>query len=178
VCWIPTSILNRFKIEMVHVVKAVFIVTTVQQNLSTLFVASNFFVPWIAVKPMLRNKEKVSLSPQNRGVTSTEVTDTEIMWAFFQNQILCPMNGGVLSKEVSQRRNSTVTKKSFLPLWPWQQQILFHLFCTLIMADHHSIFFLKQSNKVRIRSHRIPHNSGWLRLNNSQKLETHVYYSL
>ena len=33
--------------------------------------------------------------PLNRDVPSILVTDTKIMWAFFQHQILCLLNGGV-----------------------------------------------------------------------------------
>ena len=32
--------------------------------------------------------------PLNRGVSLREVMDTKIMWALFQDQILCPLNGG------------------------------------------------------------------------------------
>ena len=39
--------------------------------------------------------------PLNRGVPSIEVTDTKIMWTFLRDQILCPLNGDVPSKEVS-----------------------------------------------------------------------------
>ena len=49
--------------------------------------------------------------PLNRGVPSTEVTDTKkITWAFyiFQEQILCLLNGGDPWMEVCQRRGSTV----------------------------------------------------------------------
>ena len=46
--------------------------------------------------------------PPNRGVLSIEVTDTKIMWALFQDQILCPLNGCVPWIEVSQMRGSTV----------------------------------------------------------------------
>ena len=46
--------------------------------------------------------------PLNRGVPLREVMDTNIMWALFQDQILCPLNGCVPWIEVSQRRGSTV----------------------------------------------------------------------
>ena len=46
--------------------------------------------------------------PLNRGVSLREVMDTKIMWALFQDQILCPLNGYVPWIEVSQRRGSTV----------------------------------------------------------------------
>ena len=47
--------------------------------------------------------------PLNRVVPSIEETDwTKIMWTFFQDQILCPLKGGVPWIEVSQRRGSTV----------------------------------------------------------------------
>ena len=33
--------------------------------------------------------------PLNRGVPSIKLTNTKIMWTFFQDQILCPLNRGV-----------------------------------------------------------------------------------
>ena len=48
--------------------------------------------------------------PLNRDVPSIEVADTKITRAFFRDQILCPLNGGVPGKEMSQRRGSTVFK--------------------------------------------------------------------
>ena len=38
--------------------------------------------------------------PLNRGVPSTEVTNIKVMWTFFQDQILCALNGGVPRIEV------------------------------------------------------------------------------
>ena len=49
------------------------------------------------VKTMFLESEKV------QGVPSIEVTKTKIMWTFFQDQILCPLNGGVPWIEVSQK---------------------------------------------------------------------------
>ena len=46
--------------------------------------------------------------PLNRGVPSLEGIDTKIVWTFFRDQILCPLNGGDPWIEVSQRRGSTV----------------------------------------------------------------------
>lgn len=44
--------------------------------------------------------------PLNRGISSIKVTDTKTMWAFFRDQILCQLNGGVRWIEVSQKRGS------------------------------------------------------------------------
>ena len=41
--------------------------------------------------------------PLNRGVASIEVTDTKCKWTFFQDQNLCPLNGGVPLIEVSHQ---------------------------------------------------------------------------
>ena len=46
------------------------------------------------VKPGFWVPEKVSF-PLNRDAPSIAVTDSEIMWTFFQDQILYPLNGGV-----------------------------------------------------------------------------------
>ena len=54
--------------------------------------------------------QKKSPFPLNRDVPSIEVADTKITRAFFRDQILCPLNGGVPWKEVSQRRGSAVFK--------------------------------------------------------------------
>ena len=54
--------------------------------------------------------QKKSLFPLNRGVPSIEVADTKITRAFFRDQILCPLNGGVPGKAMSKRRGSTVFK--------------------------------------------------------------------
>ena len=51
----------------------------------------------------------------NRDVSSIAVTDTKIMWMFFWEQSLCPLNEGVSWIEVSQRRGSTV----YLTIIPW-----------------------------------------------------------
>ena len=49
------------------------------------------------VKPGFRDQKKCPFS-LNRGVPSIEVIVTKIIWAFFWDQILCPLNKGV-SKE-------------------------------------------------------------------------------
>ena len=50
--------------------------------------------------------------PLNSGVPSLGVTDTKIMWTFFCDQSLCPLNGGVPRMEVSQRRGFSVCYKN------------------------------------------------------------------
>ena len=47
-------------------------------------------VPWKEVKTGFQNPEKASPSLEYRGVPIIDVTNREIMWAFFRHQILCP----------------------------------------------------------------------------------------
>ena len=42
--------------------------------------------------------QKTCPFPLNRGVPSIEVTDSQIMWTFFRDQILCPGNRRVPKK--------------------------------------------------------------------------------
>ena len=58
-------------IQLIHVLKAVAIVTSEHLNFSTIFVVSLFLiakagwhVDWMEVKPTFRDPEKVSSSPQ------------------------------------------------------------------------------------------------------------------
>ena len=53
----------------------------------------------------------VSLFPEIIEPPSTEVKNTKIMWTFFRDKILCPLNGSVPWTEVSQRRGTTAFKK-------------------------------------------------------------------
>ena len=46
------------------------------------------------LNPDFRSQKKCSFS-LTRGVSSIEVTNTKMMLPFFQDQILCPLNGGV-----------------------------------------------------------------------------------
>ena len=50
-----------------------------------------------------------------QGVPSIEVTKTKIMWTFFQDQILCPLNGGVPWIEVSQKEKFHGTRSKGWP---------------------------------------------------------------
>ena len=132
VCWIATSAVHRFEWNS-SVVKAVIIVTGVHLNLSTLFVASRFlsaklFPEW-RLNPDFGTQKRCPF-PLNRCVPSTEVTDTKLMWTFFRDQILCPLNGGVPWIKVSQRRRSTVPVQCFestciyVIVWPvWLNRV-------------------------------------------------------
>ena len=62
------------------------------------------------------------LCPLNRGVSSIDVTNTKIIWTFFWDQILCSLSGGVPWIELYQRRGSTVRLFLFLLLMQpvWQ----------------------------------------------------------
>ena len=77
VCWIPTSAVHWFK-WVIHVLKAVAIVTSEQLNLSMIFVVSHFWLLHvIKVSPEWKlNQCKVSrLRKSIPGVPSIEVTN-------------------------------------------------------------------------------------------------------
>ena len=96
-------------VGVVHILKAITILTGEQWNLSTLFVVSHFSSTKVSPGRRLKLDSRKSVPfPLNRGVSSTEVTNIKIMWTFFRDQILCPPNGGVPWIDVSQRRSSTV----------------------------------------------------------------------
>ena len=67
------------------------------------------FVPWNHPTTILSPiAEKVSLSLK-KGVPSVKATDIKITWlTFFQDQILCPLNGVIPWIEVPKRRYSTI----------------------------------------------------------------------
>ena len=79
----------------------------VNTNVLTIFVASHSLISKVSpewrVNPGFVTQKKCPF-PLNRRVPTTEVKDTKIMWTFFRDQILCPLNGGVLWIEVFQRR--------------------------------------------------------------------------
>ena len=81
VCWIPTSI-----------------VTSEHFKLSTILRSVTF---WLLTCP-LNGGETQFLGPR------IQVTNTEIMWTFFRDQVLCLLNWGVTWIEVSQRKYSTI----------------------------------------------------------------------
>ena len=103
-------------VGVVHVLKAITILTSEQWNLSTLFVVSHFSSTKVSPGRRLKPGSRKSVPfPLNRGVPSTEVTNIKIMWTFFRDQNLCPLNGGVPWIDVSQRRSSTVL------LYSWEK---------------------------------------------------------
>ena len=62
----------------------------------------------IIVQQFCRRLQKKCPFPLKKGVPSVKVTDIKIMWlTFFQDQILCPLNGGIPWIEVPKRRDST-----------------------------------------------------------------------
>ena len=74
------------------------ILAGVHLNLSTLFVVSHFSSAKVSPKWRLNlcfGTQNKCPFPLNRGVPSTEVTNTKIRWPFFRDQILCPLNGDV-----------------------------------------------------------------------------------
>ena len=102
VCWKIPQVHYIDLSEIVHFVKAVIIVTSVHLNLSQ-FLVSHFLRTKVSPKWSLNQgfgTQKKCPFPRNRGVSSTEVTETKIMWTFFQDKIVCPLNGGVPKEEV------------------------------------------------------------------------------
>ena len=96
VCWIPTSAVHPFKwVTVIHILpKGVTIVSS-----------EHFLWPvtfWLLIRcpewrlnPGFRTQKKCPF-PLISSVPSVEVTNIEIMWTFSRDQILCPLNGGVL----------------------------------------------------------------------------------
>ena len=67
-------------------------------KISTLFVVSHFLSAMVSREWRLNlgfGIQKRGPFPLNRGVPSIEVSDTKIMWAFYRDQSLCPLNEGV-----------------------------------------------------------------------------------
>ena len=82
--------------------------------LSTIFVISHLLIAKMSLEWRLNlgfGAQKQCPFLLNRGVPRTEVTNTKIMWTFFQDQILrrCPLNRGV----PKERFQCTINK--------WQQ---------------------------------------------------------
>ena len=103
--------------EIVHVLKAVTIVTSVRLNsLSMIFVVSHFLIAKVSPKwrltPGFGIQKKCPFPLVNRGVLSIEVANTKIMWTFLRDKILCPLNRGVPRIKVSQRRGFTIILSS------------------------------------------------------------------
>ena len=103
--------------EIVHVLKAVTVVTSVRlNNLSMIFVVSHFLIAKVSPKwrlnPGFGIQKKCSFPLVNRGVPSIEVANTKIMSTFLRDKVLCPLNRGVSWLKVSQRRGFTVILSS------------------------------------------------------------------
>ena len=87
---------------------------TLLNTVSTIIVVSHFltflsakvFPEW-KLNPGFGTQKKCFF-PLNKSIPSIEVTNTKILWTFFRDQILSPLNGAVPWIEVSQRRGSTV----------------------------------------------------------------------
>ena len=101
--------------EMVHNLKAFAIwQENTPKTVSTIIVVSQFstflsakvFPEW-KLNPGFGTQKKCFF-PLNKSIPSVEVTNTKILWTFFRDQILSPLNGAVPWIEVSQRRGSTV----------------------------------------------------------------------
>ena len=70
------------------------------------FLSDKVFPEW-KLNPGFGTQKKCFF-PLNKSIPSVEVTNTKILWTFFRDQILSPLNGAVPWIEVSQRRSSTV----------------------------------------------------------------------
>ena len=117
-CRISTNTVHRFKWDSSECESSHYCDKCTRIVINPLYDQSRFEcigVPWMEVKPRFRDPEKVSF-PLNRDVPSIGVTDLEIMWTFFQDQILYPLNGGVSWIEASQRRGPTVVEMTFGPV--------------------------------------------------------------
>ena len=87
---------------------------TLLKTVSTIIVVSQFltflsarvFPEW-KLNPGFGTQKKCFF-PLNKSILSVEVTNTKILWTFFRDQILSPLNGAVPWIEMSQRRGSTV----------------------------------------------------------------------
>ena len=67
-------------------------------KMSTLFVVSQVLGAKVSSEWRLNlgfGTEKMCPFSLNRGVPLIQVTDTKIIWVFFRDQSLCPLNGGV-----------------------------------------------------------------------------------
>ena len=88
------------------------IVTCEHLNLSTIFCGQSLLRAKLSFEWRLSpgfGTQKKCPFPRNGGVPTTELTNSKIMWTFFRDQILSPLNGDVPWTEVSQRRGSTVS---------------------------------------------------------------------
>ena len=105
--------------EIVQFSKAPIILISVHLKISTLCVVSH--VLSVKVSPEWKSNpgfgtQKTCPFPLNRVVPSTEETDSKIMWTFFRDQILCPLEWRCplnrrVRERMSQRRGSTVFRK-------------------------------------------------------------------
>ena len=67
-------------------------------KMSTLFVVSHVLSAKVSSERRLNlsfGNQKMCPFSLNGGVPLIEVTDIRIIWVFFQDQSLCPLNGGV-----------------------------------------------------------------------------------
>ena len=82
--------------EIVCVLKAVAMIVTNEHSLNQwyLWPVSTKVSPGWTLNLGFATQKKCALH-LNRGVPSIEVTDTKIVWKFFWDQNLCPLNGGV-----------------------------------------------------------------------------------
>ena len=111
VCWIPISVVHLFKL-----VSSCFgnrrycdlwTLKLINDFLWSVSLRVKLSFEW-RLSPGFGTQKKCPF-PRNGGVPTTELTNSKIMWTFFRDQILSPLNGDVPWTEVSQRRGSTVS---------------------------------------------------------------------
>ena len=106
-------------------------------------------------------------SPFRRRVPTTEVKDTKIMWTFFRDQILCPLNGGVLWIEVFHCIKlfpSPFCNRFFflfMTLTPYASNFfLFFVFCRIVICGSTIAYHFPTPQILRL----VSHNSRWFSL--------------
>ena len=91
--------------ELIHVLKAVTFVTSEHLNLSTTCMVSHSLIAKVSpewkLNPGFRTQKKCPFPLKRGSVPSIDITNTKIMWTFFGDQILCPLDWGVSWIEVS-----------------------------------------------------------------------------
>ena len=140
----------------------------VNTNVLTIFVASHSLISKVSpewrVNPGFVTQKKCPF-PLKRRVPTTEVKDTKIMWTFFRDQILCPLNGGVLWIKVFQRRMFHCIKLFpspfcnrffflFMTLTPYASNFfLFFVFCRIVICGSTIAYHFPTPQILRLVSH-------------------------
>ena len=106
--------------------------------------------------------------PLNRGVPSLEVTNTKIMWTFFRDKILCPLNGGDIPKErfhcnwlwdggtipIQDQKRVRARKERFLSIYSGLKSTNWPLHFVLFQKN--GLFIVECKVKRKTSSNRLP----------------------